>query len=377
MLIDRRTLAKAVALAGLAPPGARAQRAETDTLVFIGTQASAPDQGIVAARFDARAGTLTTLGTAAAVARPTWVIADPRRPLLYAVSEVGNDGNSQGEVIAFAIVPGGRLREIARVPSGGGGPTHLDLDPRGTALLVANYGSGHVAALPIRRDGGLAPATAVRVQTGSGPSPRQKSAHAHAIVVDPSRRYAVSADLGADRLFVYPFTRVLGAAVQVVPVPAGHGPRHLAFGPDGRFLYVVTELVPEIRVYRWRAGMLDLVEALSTVRDPALAATTRGAEVRVSDDGRFVYVSNRGEDTIIGYAIDPRSGRLREMQRIAAGKVPWSFTLHPSGRWAIVADQGSDSIALFRRDPTTGLLRATGQSIAVSNPTSIAFASPL
>ena len=149
-----------------------------------------------------------------------------------------------------------------------------------------------------------------------------------------------------------------------------------AFSPDGRFLCVISELVPEIRVYSWRNGTLTLVEALSTVRDTALAATTRGAEIRVSGDGRFLYVSNRGEDAIVGYAVDRRSGRLREVQRIATGKVPWSFALHRSGLWAMVANQGSDSVALFRRDPLSGKLSATDQSVAVPKPTSVAFAAP-
>jgi 6-phosphogluconolactonase len=349
-------------------------------LVYVGTQASEPGQGIFAARLDRRTGKLTPVGLAAEVQRPTWLTPHPALPIIYAVSEVGNDGKSQGSVLTFQADPKtGLLNKVGAVPSGGGGPTHLAVDLPTRTVLVANYGTGQVAALPILADGSLGAPRSVQADQGSGPSPRQKGPHAHAVTLDPSRKFALVADLGADRIFIYPYDRAthqLGAMPTIEALPAGQGPRRLAFHPNGRFVFLLSELIPELRAYLWDAqkGKLHLTQTVATAADPAHADKAKGAELVVSPDGRFVYVSIRGEDVLVAYAVNPRTGALREVQRVAAnGLLPWSFGLEPGGRWLLVANQGSNAVQVFARDPASGKLTATSESITVNKPVSVAY----
>lgn len=362
-----------------------------DELVYFGThtrggpsdgaaQGAGANYGIFAARFDVRTGHLTGLGSVAEIERPTWIVAHPSRPLLYSVSEVGNDGRSEAAVFSLAADPAtGKLGEINKAGSGGGGATHLALDAVSRTLFVANYGTGEVSALPLMADGSLGTAASVRRDYGFGPSPRQKSPHAHAVVVDPSHRFVLAADLGADRIFVYRFNAATRQLTQGDPayeaVPAGSGPRHLVFHPSGRFVILDTELSAEIRIYRWdpRHGQLHLVQALPTV-----AADYQGeksaAEIGVSRDGRFVYVSNRGEDTIVAYSMNLRTGMLIEVQRISSqGKTPWSFALDASDHWMLVANEASSSVTVLAVDPETGKLAATSEALPVPKPVSVTF----
>jgi 6-phosphogluconolactonase len=348
-------------------------------LVYIGTQSDAPGQGIFAARLDPTTGKLTPLGLALEAQRPTWLAPHPTLPILYAVSEVGNDGKSHGSVATLRADPRtGALSVVSTADSGGGGPTHLSLDLPSKTLLAANYGTGQVAVLPVLADATAGPPASVQTDQGSGPSPRQKSAHAHGVALDPSRRFALVADLGADRIFIYRYDRKahrLGASTAEA-LPPGVGPRHLAFHPRGRFLFVLSELAPELRSYRWdaRRGRLALVQTLSASADPTKAGVARGAEVAVSRDGRFAYVSVRGEDVLVAYAVNPRTGGLTEIQRVAAnGLSPWSFGADPSGRWMLVANQGSNTVVVFARDPATGRLSPTQESLSVNKPVSVAY----
>jgi 6-phosphogluconolactonase len=356
-----------------------------ETLVYIGTQGAEPGQGIFAARLDPRTGTLTPLGLAAELQRPTWLTAHPALPVLYAVSEVGNDGKSQGSVHTLRADPAtGRLTLAGTVPSGGGGPTHLVVDTTSKTLLVANFGTGQVAALPVLADAALGPPASVQADQGSGPTPRQKGPHAHGVALDPSGRFALVADFGADRLFVYRYDRasrrLSPAATPAEALPPGTGPRRVVFHPNGRLVLVISELIPELRAYRWdaRQGRLTLIQTLPLAGDPAKAGIARGAELVVSRDGRFAYASVRGEDVLVAFAVDRRTGRLTEIQRLAAGgQIPWSFAIDPSARWLLVANQGSGAVVVFARDLASGRLSPTSQSMPVTKPTSIAYlASP-
>jgi 6-phosphogluconolactonase len=350
-------------------------------IVYVGTQGAEPGQGVFAARLDARTGRLTWLGLAASLQRPTWIATHPALPVLYAVREVGNDGKSQGSVhtLRADAVTGG-LTLVGTVPSGGGGPTHLALDKASKTLLVANYGTGQVAALPVLADATLGSPASVGSDQGSGPHPRQKGPHAHGVVPDPSRRFALVADLGADRVFVYRYDRA-GHRLSPAPtpfeaLPPGTGPRHLAFHPNGRLVFLISELIPELRAYRWdaRHGRLTLLQTLPLVGDPTKASVAKGAELAVSLDGRFVYASVRGEDVLVAHAVDRRTGRLTEIQRLpAGGQAPWSFAIDPSGRWMLVANQASNAVVVFARDPVTGRLSPTSESMVVTKPTSIAY----
>ncbi|CAM5347587.1 lactonase family protein [Sphingobium scionense] len=346
--------------------------------LYIGTQGSGPGQGIWTAHFDSASGTLSDLHLAAEVERPTWLVGDPNRPLLYAVSETGNDGQTQGGVLGFAIYPAsGALTPLGRVDSGGSGATHLSLDPASRTLFVANYGSGQVAAIALKPDRSPDAVQSLQTHAGSGPHRRQKGPHAHAAVIDPSGRYLLSPDLGADRLFLSRFdskTRALTALAPIV-FPPGSGPRHLVFSPDGRFAFLNTELTGEVYAYRWDARRGVLTQTARVALDaPDFAGTRSASELAVSADGRFLYVANRGANLLHLFAIDRRSGALTEQQRIdCGGRGPWSFGLDPTGRWLIVANQASGNLSIFAVDRATGKLSLTANSLAVDKPVAIAF----
>jgi 6-phosphogluconolactonase len=371
-----RLIAVTLALAGCGPAFAQA---DTE-LVYIGTQGSGAGQGIYAARLDTRTGELTRIGLAAEAARSLWLVARPDMPILYATAEIGTaDAPADGVLTLRADRRTGLLTRIGSVSSGGGGPTYLALDLRFGVLFTANYGTGQVAALPVLADGTLASPASVQNDAGAGPTARQKGPHAHMVALDPSRRFVLVPDLGADRLFVYRYDREKHLLSPGEPpfeaTPPGTGPRHFAFSPGGKFLYLVTELSPELHTYRWdaRNGRLHLVATIPTV-DPATRDANKGAEVVASADGRFLYLSNRGEDTIVCYSVDRASGALREVQRIASGgRTPWSMGVDPSGRWLLVTNQGSDTVTVFGRDPKFGRITPTGQSISVPKPVAVAY----
>lgn len=347
-------------------------------LVYVGMHGNQ----ITAARFDPATGNLALIGPAADMPSPTWTVVHPSLPVVFADSELGNDGKSDGAVFSFrADRATGKLDQIGRVDAGGGGTTYLWLDAPSMTLLATNYGSGSVATIPVTADGGLSPVVSLIAETGSGPSPRQRSSHAHSVVVDPSGRFALVADLGADRVFVYPFDR---AAHALEPDPSGQerhyaaapgsGPRHLAFHPNGRALYLYCELTADLQVLRWDAaeGRLALTQTVST-NSAGFAGKSAAAEVAVSRDGRFVYASNRGENTLVVYGAARDGGELTFLQRLPGIGDPWSFALHPNGRWLLVANEHTNSVAVYGVEPSSGRLTETGRSIATPNPVCISF----
>lgn len=351
------------------------------TLVYAGTQGAEAGQGVYVATLDPRSGNLSPAKVAAEAMRPFWLLADSGRSILHVAAGSGPGGTGPSNVLSFAVDRAtGKLNPIGAQASGGSGATHLAIDRTSQTLFVAHFGSATVAAMPIRADGTPAAPSSVQQQSGSGPSPRQASAHAHAVILDPSRRFLLVPDLGADRIFIYRFD---AAKRQIAPndpaaeiLPAGSGPRHLVFDPSGRFAFLLSELSSEVRSYRWdaKAGRLSLSQTLFTGRPGSKAPPNSGSEIAISPDGRRLYVSTRGEDSITVYAVDRKTGALAEAQRIAAGGLkPWAFAFDPSGRWLVVANQGSDALTLFAVDPKTGLLSATAQSATMPKPVSVAM----
>lgn len=371
-------------VSGCAAPGPSASRggvsADQTQLVYFGTHGQTAGQGIFGGRFDERTGTLTSLGEVAQVFRPTWLAADPKRSILYAVSEAGNDGKIDGKVLSFAIDPvRGGLTRLSEQGSGGGGPTHLDFDAASGSLFVANFGSGVASVLPVDGSGRIGPVAGRGQDDGSGPTRRQAGPHAHGVTLDPSGRFLLVPDLGADRTFVYRFERgartLTPAARPFAQVPPGTGPRHIVFGANGRFAYLTTELTAQVIVYRWTAssGGLDPVQRLDLM--PAgFTGQRSAAEIAVSSDGRYLYVSSReGENAIYVYAVDQAKGTLTQVQRFETGARPWSFSLSPGGRWMLVAEEGDSHVAVLSRAVREGTLSATGKGMAAFQPVNVTF----
>lgn len=360
----------AAAWSSAAPADVRAE------VVYVGTQG----HQVHALRFDPLRGTLAPVGPVADGPRTTWAVAHPALPILYAVDD---DSAREGSVIAYAVDrASGALTKTGAVDSGGKGTTYLWLDAPSRTLLAANFASGSVSSIAVHTDGSLGALVSTLAETGSGPHRRQASAHAHSAAVDPSGRYVLVPDLGADRVFVYGFDRAThklaaddAAQPRAFATPPGSGPRHLVFGADGKFVYLLNELTAQVMVLRWDAaqGRLALVQTLAT-SSAGFTGQASGAEIALGTGGRFVYVANRSENVLLVYRVDAASGELTQVQRTACGgATPWSFTLHDAGRWMLVANQKSGTVNVFAIDPATGMLADAGQSAAVPTPVSLAF----
>jgi 6-phosphogluconolactonase len=365
------------AVSGMAAPQG------TGRLVFIGTYTGPTSEGIYAFRFDERSGALTPLGLAAATPNPSFLALSPDRRFLFAVNETSSfDGEKSGSVRSFSIdAATGKLTELSVQSSRGADPCHLAVDRTGRFLAVANYTGGNFALFPIGADGRLGPASAVLTNEGSGPNrTRQDRPHAHAVLFDPGNRFLLGADLGIDRVLVYRFDAVRGTVAPNTPpsatVTAGAGPRHLAFHPNGRQLFSINELSSTVTEFLWdtRTGTLAGRPEISTL-PPAGPAGNSTAEIVVHPNGRVVYASNRGHDSIAVFATDVRRGLSLIEIEPTRGQTPRNFALDVTGRWLVAANQRSGTLAVFAIDAKTGALTPSGPLAPVGAPVCILFVS--
>ncbi|HKQ37394.1 MAG TPA: lactonase family protein [Verrucomicrobiae bacterium] len=348
--------------------------AQADYLVYVGTYTGAKSKGIYALRMD-KQGKLAPLGLVAETPSPSFLAIHPNKKFLYAVNEKDN-----GTVTGFSIDgKTGKLTQINEQPSHGAGPCHVSLDKTGKTVLVANYNSGSIAAYPVRRDGSLGDAaTKIQHEGGSADPRRQKGPHAHFITPDPANRYALVCDLGLDKVLVY---RLDAAKASLTPndppfgvVKPASGPRHLAFHPKGRFVYVNNEMNSTLTVFNWdkSRGALEELQTVSTLSGEVRGNST--AEIEVHPSGKFVYVSNRGHDSIACYSIDEKNGRVALIEhQSSGGKTPRNFAIDPKGEFLLTENQGSDSVVVFRIDANTGRLMPTGERAEVGAPVCMKF----
>jgi 6-phosphogluconolactonase len=355
-----------------------AGQVKTDRLwVYVGTYTQRSSKGIYRFDFDLSSGKLTSRTLAAETKNPSFLALDPDQRYLYAVSEVSDfDGKKTGGVCAFALdSKTGALAVLNQQPSGGASQCHLVVDRAGKHVLVANYTGGNASVLPIESGGRLGKATAFVQHQGAGPNrKRQDGPHAHSINLDAANRFAVVADLGLDKLFVYRYDQGKGTLTPNDPpsvsVAPGAGPRHFTFHPNGRNAYVINELDSTVTALRYD-GERGVFEPFQTV--PTLPKDFKGsnttAEVQVHPSGKFLYGSNRGHNSIAVFTIDPKSGALsyvgNQSERI---KTPRNFGIDPTGTYMLVANQDSDSIVVFRIDAGSGELRPAGTVVEVPMP---------
>jgi 6-phosphogluconolactonase len=345
------------------------------SFVYIGTQ-GAPDMGIALATFDPESGTLSA---------PTLIERTPD-PAFLALSQSGaflylcNTG-TPGGVSAFAVNrKSGALRLLNHQRSEGRGPSHIALDATDSFVLNANYGGGFLEIHAREPDGSLGNQTAFVRHTGSSVHPeRQTKPYAHWFNVDPSNRYALAIDLGTDRIVVYRFDAKTGTLQPNDPphfsVKAGSGPRHLAWHPNKQYAYVIQELTNEIITFAWDAskGTLQALQTVPTLPKEFSGRST-AAEIAVHANGKFLYASNRGHDSIATYAIANASGELTLLDHVnAGGKTPRYFTFDPSNRWLIVTNQDSGDIVTFAVDENTGRLTPHGKAQKLTKPMGIVF----
>lgn len=357
-------------------------------LMYVGTYTKAGHpgrgraDGLYVYQVDPQSGALTHLHTIADVANPSFIAFHPNGRFVYTVNEaLETDGHPGGGVSAFARDPEtGDLTFINREPSHGTDPCHLSVDPTGSYVLVANYSSGSVAVFPIDATGRLHPASYVDQHSGSSVNPkRQQGPHAHAIVVDPSGKFALCPDLGMDQIFVYRLAAE-GQLQHNEPVGAkvtpGEGPRHLDFHPTKPIVYVINELGSSVTTFAWdaAAGTLHELQNVSTL-PTGYEGDTTCADIHVAPSGRFVYGSNRGHDSIAAFAIDDATGTLTPIGHTpTGGQTPRNFAIDPSGHFLFAANQNTDTVVTFRIDEATGQLTAADQTAAVPSPVCLKFA---
>lgn len=346
-------------------------------LMYVGCYNTGKEPGIHCYRLDLGTGALEYLADGPAVRNPSYLAIAPNHKYLYAVNEVDEfEGQPAGSLSAFSIdAQSGALTLLNQKSSRGQGPCHVEIDETGKCALCANYGSGSVAALPIRPDGKLGDATAFVQDTGSGPNrERQAGPHAHSFNISPDNRFALAADLGLDKIFVY---RLDAGACTLVPddppfarVPPGAGPRHMAFRPDGHYAYVINEMGSTVTAFNYRAddGRMHEIQTVSTLPSDFHGSNT-GAAIAVHPNGRFVYASNRGDNSIAIFSVDASTGRLTVVgHQPCGGKTPRDFCVDPTGAYLIVANQDTNNVVEYRIDAGTGRLSATGSQIDVDRP---------
>jgi 6-phosphogluconolactonase len=366
----------------MAPLQAESQPSENgpDHLLFVGTYTGKGSRGIYVWRFDSGTGRLTSMGLAAETENPSYLAIHPKAWFLYAVNETQQfDGKPGGAVTSFTIDPAtGMLARINQQPTRGGDPCHVRLDQSGKTVWVANYTGGSLIVFPVE-EGGLGNELYFEQYHGTGPNKqRQEAPHAHSVSISRDNRWAVVADLGTDRLHIYELSlSPLGVKPATPPfasAPAGVGPRHTVFSRDGKFLYSVNELTSSLTSYSFDTAK-GVIKSLHTIS--ALPAGFKGessaAAVRIDAEGKFLYTSNRGHDSIAVFGLQkPDQPRLIG-HAPSGGKNPRDFNLDPTGKWVLVANQDSDNILVYPRDLQTGMLKASPQMVATSKPVCLRF----
>jgi len=348
--------------------------------VFIGTDAGAhsASKGIYRSEFDPLTGKLEPPQLAAAYPSPGFLALHPSKPVLLAVGGPRKPfADGTNAVAAFAIATDHSLQFLGEASSGGKGACHLAVDPSGHSVAVANYDDGHIATIQLDDHGVPEKTISVIANQGTGPDPqRQEGPHAHGVYFDQAATRLFVPDLGLDRVLVYPFdaaTSKLGKALPPLMTAAGAGPRHLAFSADGRFAYVINELNNTVLTASFDKGNLQALGTVATLPGNFSGSNTT-AEIEVSPDGRFVYASNRGHDSIAVFRRDVSSGALTSVQQApCGGKAPRHFKIAPGGRWLLCAHQDSNTISVLPLDPQSGKLGAPATTVPCPRPICVLF----
>lgn len=353
-----------------------------EILAYVGTYTHGRNEGIYVYRLDPSSGAPELISKAGGADNPTFLTFHPQQMCLYAVNEMAESaGKPGGAVSAFAIEPKtGELAFLNQQSTLGNGPCYVSVDQTGRYALVANYGSGSVCILPIQPDGRLGEATDFVQHQGSSVNPeRQEGPHAHCFIPDPSNRYAFAVDLGLDKILVYQLDLTHGKLKPNdepwAQVRLGAGPRHLTFHPNGRYAYVINELDSTLIAFTYDGTRGTLREMQTVCAIPEeFEDTNYCADVHVSPSGRFLYGSNRGHDSIVIFAIDEDTGELTCVDyEPTQGGWPRNFAIDPTGTLLLAANQNGDNIVSFRIDQQTGRLAPTGQVAEVPTPVCVKF----
>ena len=366
-------------------PSAPAQgttKAASEWFMYIGTYTNQQSKGIYAYRFQS-AGKFTPLGLVAETSSPSFLVVDHNQKFVYAANELSTyEGRPAASISAFAIdAATGQLKLLNRVSSKGPGACHVSLDETGKWLFAANYNGGSLAVFPVHEDGSLGEASAFIQHSGSSVDrQRQSGPHAHSAYVSPGNGFVLAADLGLDRVMVYRLDAAKGTLTANEPpfakLAPGSGPRHLAFGKDGKFVYVLSEMLATVTVFSYNASAGSLTQTQTISMLPGdYTGPKSAAEIAVHPNGKFLYASHRGDSSIAIFRIDAGTGALTAAGHVSTqGKTPRNFAIDPTGAFLLAANQDSGSIVAFRIDQATGALTPTGDTLNVASPVCIVFA---
>ncbi|MAP39976.1 MAG: hypothetical protein CL879_10225 [Dehalococcoidia bacterium] len=352
------------------------------TFLFVGTYTRTTSEGIYVYRMDNSTGVLERVAVTGGIKNPTFLALSPDNSHLYAVAEINEHcGRPTGAVYSYSVSPdSGDLAYVNQQSTGGPGPCHLTVDATGAHVIVANYQGGSICVLPIQTDGSLGEMSEFIQHEGSSVIPhRQREPHAHSVNLDPNNRFIYAPDLGMDKVMIYQLDLDSGnllankpAFVQVAP---GAGPRHFAFHPDGTRAYVLNEIGNTVTAFNWdpESGSLEEFQTVTTLPADFLE-TSHTADLHIHPNGRFLYGSNRGHDSIAIFEIDPDTGGLTPRGWASTqGRTPRNIAIDPSGQFMLAENQDSDSIFTFRINDETGMLITTGSMIKVPMPVCIKF----
>jgi 6-phosphogluconolactonase len=333
--------------------------------------------GIMSGTLDLSTGKLGPLVLAAEVSNPSYLAISPHGKFLYAAIE----SPSHGAVAAFRIGTEGKLTFLNQQPAGGSATCHVSLDASGRYLFAANYSSGNVSCFPLSEEGVLGESSSSAQFVGSGAdSKRQSQPHAHSISTDPQNRFVYACDLGTDSVWIHRFDAQHGVLLPNTPDVAktapGDGPRHFVFHPKCRYLYVNNEMGLSVSVFArdTDSGALTLIQEVSILSAGSSVKGATTAEIACHPSGKWLYVSERGEDKIVLFSIG-EDGKLKRVASFSAGvKCPRGFAIDPTGHWLLCAGQEDHKIVVLKIDQTTGVLESTDQEASVGTPVSVLFA---
>ncbi len=367
----------------------KAFSATPSQLAYVGTYTGADGhgEGIYSFELDPATGALKNRKLAATTTSPSWIALHPNKRFLYAV----NEGSNSGSVTAFAVAASGSLKQLNTVSSHGSAPCHLSFDPSGKFALVANYVSGTIAVLPIKPDGSLGEATDVQTHKGASAAPNgatnapkgsftivgHDAPHAHFILPDAKGKFILAVDLGQDRIYTYRFDASAGKLAQqtTTQVPTGDGPRHLAFHPNGRWVYNITEQASNVIFFEYdpESGALKSQQTVSALPE-SFAGTSYGSEITMHSNGKWIYVTNRLHDSIGAYSIGPDGHLTHIAHTPTLGDYPRHTNIDPTGKFFFVCNQKGDNIVSYKINPQTGALTPTGHYTPAGTPACIIFA---
>jgi 6-phosphogluconolactonase len=349
-----------------------------EPLVFISSFAAGDDGAIHALQLDRKSGALKPVQRTTGVEHPFFLALSPNRRFLYSIHAKQFGGKESEEAAAYELVGrSGQMKLLNRQSARGSAACYLDVDSTGKTVLVANYTSGSIAALPVHDDGSLGPAATFFQHIGSSVNPaRQKEPHAHCIVVSPDNRFVLSADLGLDQVLSYRLeansAKLAANQTPFAKSPAGAGPRHLTFHPNGKSVYVINELSNSVTVFAYDPAAGTLVEKQTIPTLPRdFTGTSHCADVKITPNGQFLYGTNRGHDSIAAYRIAGDGLLTLIAIEPSLGKGPQNLAVVPGGELLLCANMPGNNVAAFRIDPHSGKLTAVGEPIAISSPSCI------